>query len=51
MQQPSFIRTLTAGTGFSPVHAHFCARGLSLFTGVPPVGNWVKDPHPAPKVQ
>ena len=29
MQQPSFIRTVTAGTGFTPVHAHLCARGLS----------------------
>jgi len=27
----------------------FCTRGLSLSGEVPPVGNWVDDPHPAPK--
>jgi hypothetical protein len=31
MYQPSFIRTVTAGTGIPPVHALFCARGLSHF--------------------
>jgi hypothetical protein len=25
MDQPSFIRTVTAGTGFPPVHAHYIA--------------------------
>jgi len=40
MHAPSFIRTVTAGTGISPVHVPFSTRGLPSFLGLPPVGNW-----------
>jgi len=49
MHAPSFIRTVTAGTGISPVHVHLGTRGLPSFLGLPPVGNWVKGPSPCPE--
>ncbi len=41
--QTFFLPDYTVGPGVSPDHAHSCSRAL------PPIGNWVADPHPAPK--
>jgi hypothetical protein len=49
MHLPSFIRTVTAGTGFPPVHALDLALVGCPCSGVPPVGNWVFKPAPCPE--
>ena len=49
MYQPSLIRTVTAGTGFPPVHALVWRSWAIPFSGVPPVGNWVLRPAPCPE--
>jgi hypothetical protein len=49
MYQPSFIRTVTAGTGIPPVHAPLLTLVGCPISGVPPVGNWVLKPAPCPE--
>jgi len=34
MPRPSFIRTVTAGTGFLPVHVQMALVGFPRFSGV-----------------